>query len=175
MLNRFDERGCEKMENKRSGQIRLIICREGSQGQPSRAAELQEEDHIRFRMFEWPIISDRFESYPYVRTSSCILVTTYSLFFDFASTRWVVCIDPVTHNGCVLLPIDTEQPDYFMYWKNVNIMFCWPCIVTYQYSTNNEMHVLYSVYYELTASTRFEHYFHISRRLCVNKFGVLRA
>jgi hypothetical protein len=51
MLNRFEERGCEKMENKRSEPIRLIICSEGSQGHISRAAELQ-EDHIRFRMSE---------------------------------------------------------------------------------------------------------------------------
>jgi hypothetical protein len=30
------------------------------------------------------------------------------------------------------------------------------------------MHFLYSVYYELTASTCFEHYFLIFRRLCTN-------
>jgi hypothetical protein len=34
-----------------------------------------------------------------------------------------------------------------------HLMFCWPCIVIYQYSRTNRMHSLYSVYYELTGST----------------------
>jgi hypothetical protein len=75
MLNRPEESGCAKMENKWSGENRLIICREGSKGQISRAVVLK-EDHICLRMFELPNISDRFERYHYIMTSSCILVTT---------------------------------------------------------------------------------------------------
>jgi hypothetical protein len=37
----------------------------------------------------------------------------------------------------------------------INLMFCWSCIVVYQYSKTNDMHFLYSIYYELTASTCF--------------------
>jgi hypothetical protein len=48
------------------------------------------------------------------------------------------------------------------------LMFCWPCIIIYQYSKTNKMHFLYSVYYELTASTCFEHYLLIFRRCCIN-------
>jgi hypothetical protein len=47
-------------------------------------------------------------------------------------------------------------------------MFCWPCIIVYQYSRTNKMHFLYSIYYELTASTRFEHYLLTFRRFCIN-------
>jgi hypothetical protein len=75
MLNRLEESGCGKMENKRSRQNRQVICREGRQGQTSRALVLK-EDHICFRMFELPNISDRFERYHYIMTYSCILVTT---------------------------------------------------------------------------------------------------
>jgi hypothetical protein len=49
-----------------------------------------------------------------------------------------------------------------------NLIICWSCIVIYQYSRTNEMHFLYSVYYELTASTRFEHYLLILRRSGIN-------
>jgi hypothetical protein len=76
MLNRLEKHGCEKMENKRSGQNRLVICREGSHGQTSGAVVLKVEDHICFRMFELPNMSDRFERYPYIMTSFCVLVTT---------------------------------------------------------------------------------------------------
>jgi hypothetical protein len=47
-------------------------------------------------------------------------------------------------------------------------MFCWPCIIIYQYSRTNKMHFLCSVYYELTASTCFEHYLLTFRRRCIN-------
>jgi hypothetical protein len=47
-------------------------------------------------------------------------------------------------------------------------MSCWPCIVTYQYSRANKMYFLFSVYYELTASTCFVHNFLIIRRHCIN-------
>jgi hypothetical protein len=49
MLNRLEE----------SGWNRLVICREGSQDQTSRAVVLNEDDHVCFRMFELPNISDR--------------------------------------------------------------------------------------------------------------------
>jgi hypothetical protein len=52
--------------------------------------------------------------------------------------------------------------------QTINLMFCWPCIVVYQYSKTNEMQFLYSVYYELTASTYFEHYLLIFRRRCTS-------
>jgi hypothetical protein len=42
------------------------------------------------------------------------------------------------------------------------LMFCWTCIVVYQYSKTNHMNLLNSVYFELTASTCFEHYLLIS-------------
>jgi hypothetical protein len=76
MLNRLEESRCEKIKNMCSGQNRLVICREGSQDQTSGAVVLKEEDHICFRMFELPNMSDRFERYPYIMTSSCVLVTT---------------------------------------------------------------------------------------------------
>jgi hypothetical protein len=38
----------------------------------------------------------------------------------------------------------------------------------YQYSKTKKMHFLYSFYYELTASTCFEHYLLIFRRRCRN-------
>jgi hypothetical protein len=41
--------------------------------------------------------------------------------------------------------------------QDTNFMFCLPCTVIYQYSTTNKMHFLFSVYYELTASTCFGH------------------
>jgi uncharacterized membrane protein len=47
-------------------------------------------------------------------------------------------------------------------------MFCRPCIVVYQYSKTNEMHFLYSIYCELTASTCFQHYLLIFRRRYTN-------
>jgi hypothetical protein len=40
--------------------------------------------------------------------------------------------------------------------------------VNTQYSRTNKMHFLYSVYYELTAPTCFEHYLLIFRRCCIN-------
>jgi len=76
MLNRPEESGCEKLENKRSGENRLVICREGSKGQISWAVVLKEEDYICLLMFELPNISEIFERYPYIMTSSCILATT---------------------------------------------------------------------------------------------------
>jgi hypothetical protein len=36
-----------------------------------------------------------------------------------------------------------------------------------QYSWTNKMHFMYSVYYELTASTCFKHYLLIIRRRCI--------
>jgi hypothetical protein len=75
MLNRLEENGSENMEKRRSRQNRLVICREGNQGQTSRAVVVKEEDQICFRMFELPNISDRFERYPYIMNYSCILVT----------------------------------------------------------------------------------------------------
>jgi hypothetical protein len=47
-------------------------------------------------------------------------------------------------------------------------MFCLPCIVIYQYSRTNKTHLLYSVYYELTAPACCEHYLLIFRRRCIN-------
>jgi hypothetical protein len=47
-------------------------------------------------------------------------------------------------------------------------MFCWQCIVVYPYSKANGMQFLYSIYYELTASTSFEHYLLIFRRRFTN-------
>jgi hypothetical protein len=47
------------------------------------------------------------------------------------------------------------------------LMFCWLCIVIYQYSRTNKMHFLFSVYYELTTSTYFKHYLRITRRRCI--------
>jgi hypothetical protein len=55
-----------------------------------------------------------------------------------------------------------------------------PCIITWwtadfytalncQYRKTNEMHFLYSIYYELTTSTCFEHYLLNFRRRCTNK------
>jgi hypothetical protein len=41
-------------------------------------------------------------------------------------------------------------------------------IRAYQRSETNEMHCLYSVYYELTACTCFEHYWLMFRRRCTN-------
>jgi hypothetical protein len=41
-------------------------------------------------------------------------------------------------------------------------------ICTYQCSKTNETHSLYSIYYELTATTCFEHYLLIFRRCCTN-------
>jgi hypothetical protein len=38
----------------------------------------------------------------------------------------------------------------------------------HQFSKTNELQCLYSVYYELTASTCFEHYLVIFRRRCIN-------
>jgi len=58
MLNRLEESGCEKMENMRFGRNRLVICREEIQDQTSRAVVLNEEDHVCFRMFELPNISN---------------------------------------------------------------------------------------------------------------------
>jgi hypothetical protein len=40
--------------------------------------------------------------------------------------------------------------------------------VNNQYSRTNKMHILYSVYYELTASTCFKHYLLIFRRCYTN-------
>jgi hypothetical protein len=48
------------------------------------------------------------------------------------------------------------------------LVFCWPCVVVYQYCKTNEMHFLYSIYYELTACTCFWHYLLILRRRCTN-------
>jgi hypothetical protein len=53
-----------------------------------------------------------------------------------------------------------------IYW--LHLMFCWPCIAVYQYSKTNKMHFLYSVYYELMASTCFQHHLLIFRRCCTN-------
>jgi hypothetical protein len=47
-------------------------------------------------------------------------------------------------------------------------MFCWPFIVRIQYSRTNKMHLLFSVYYQLTACTRFEHYLLIIRGHCIH-------
>jgi hypothetical protein len=51
-------------------------------------------------------------------------------------------------------------------------MLCWPRIVVNQYSTTNEMHLWYSVYYELTASTCSEHYLLIFRRRYTNNWYI---
>jgi hypothetical protein len=45
-------------------------------------------------------------------------------------------------------------------------------LVIYQYSRTNKMHFLYSICYELTASTCVEHYLLISRRRCINNWSV---
>jgi hypothetical protein len=42
-----------------------------------------------------------------------------------------------------------------------------------QYCRNNKMHLLYSVYYELTACTCFEHYLLINRRNCIYKNWII--
>jgi hypothetical protein len=57
--------------------------------------------------------------------------------------------------------------------KYMNLMFCWPCIIIYQYSKTNEMHSLYSVYYELSASTCSQHYLLILRRRFYTTIGIL--
>jgi hypothetical protein len=48
------------------------------------------------------------------------------------------------------------------------LMFCWRCIVVYKYSKTNEIHFVYSVNYELTASTCFKHYLLIFRMCLTN-------
>jgi hypothetical protein len=48
----------------------------------------------------------------------------------------------------------------------LNVMLT--CIVVYRYIKTNDMHFLYSIYYELTASTCFEHYLLIFRMCCTN-------
>jgi hypothetical protein len=53
-------------------------------------------------------------------------------------------------------------------WMFITFMFCWLCIVIYQYSRTNEMHFLYSVYYGLKTSTCFKHYLFIFRKSCIN-------
>jgi hypothetical protein len=52
-------------------------------------------------------------------------------------------------------------------------MFCWPCIVIYQYSRSNKMHFLFSVCYELTASAGFERYLLIIRRRFIHSWYIL--
>jgi hypothetical protein len=47
---------------------------------------------------------------------------------------------------------------------NPDLVFCWPCIVIHQNSKTKDMYFLYSFYYELTASTYFEHYLFNFRR-----------
>jgi hypothetical protein len=47
-------------------------------------------------------------------------------------------------------------------------MFCWWCIVMFHYSKTNEIHFLYSSYYELMASTYFVHCLLIFWRSCMN-------
>jgi hypothetical protein len=56
---------------------------------------------------------------------------------------------------------NSDEGDYIL-------MLYGPCIVVYQYSKTNEMRFLYSIYYELIASTCFEHYLLIFRRRCTN-------
>jgi hypothetical protein len=51
---------------------------------------------------------------------------------------------------------------------NSNLMSFWLCVIIDQYSGTNEMHFLYSVYYELKAYACFEHYLLIFRRCCTN-------
>jgi hypothetical protein len=46
-------------------------------------------------------------------------------------------------------------------------MFCCPCIVIYQYSETNVMHYLFNLL-RIKASTYFEHYLLILRRLYTN-------
>jgi hypothetical protein len=50
----------------------------------------------------------------------------------------------------------------YIYW-----MFCWQCITVYQYNETNVIH-FYSVCYKLRASTCFEHYLLIFKRLFTN-------
>jgi hypothetical protein len=60
--------------------------------------------------------------------------------------------------------IDNSQ----VYKELLMLIYCWPCIVVHQYSKTNYMHLLYSIYYELTASTCFVDYLLIFRRRCRN-------
>jgi hypothetical protein len=45
-------------------------------------------------------------------------------------------------------------------------MFCWPCIIVYQYNETNVKH--FSIYWDSKASTCFEHYLLILRRRSTN-------
>jgi hypothetical protein len=56
------------------------------------------------------------------------------------------------------------------FYPCLNLMFCWLCIIVYQYSETSEMHFLYSVYYKLMACTCFECYLLIFRRCCTNNW-----
>jgi hypothetical protein len=55
----------------------------------------------------------------------------------------------------------------------ISILLCklhsfWTITTIFQHSNTNEMHFLYSIYYELTASTCYEHYLLIFRIRCTN-------
>jgi hypothetical protein len=51
-------------------------------------------------------------------------------------------------------------------WKK-NLMFCWPCIIVYQYNETNMMH-FWSNLLRIKASACFEHYLLTLRRCCTN-------
>jgi hypothetical protein len=65
-------------------------------------------------------------------------------------------------------PATPQQKKIKMNTLTGNLMFCWRCITVHQYSKTNKMHILYSVYYELTATTCFKHYLLIFGRHCTN-------
>jgi hypothetical protein len=53
-----------------------------------------------------------------------------------------------------------------------NIMFCWLCIIVYQYSETNVMHFLF--YLLRSDSTCLEHYFLILKRRCTKDCTKIR-
>jgi hypothetical protein len=68
---------------------------------------------------------------------------------------------------CCVLIVNAAASGHIVKHSGI-LMFCWPCMVVYQYNETNEMHCMYSIYYELATSTCFEHYVLIFRRRCTN-------
>jgi hypothetical protein len=74
-----------------------------------------------------------------------------------------------------MLRINCSDLSDYRYWAGnvtqvTNIMLCNNILIGFghQDSKTNEMQFLYSIYYELTASTCFEHYLLSIRRRCTN-------
>jgi hypothetical protein len=64
--------------------------------------------------------------------------------------------------------MNTDSNDFPINFAVLNILLTVHRNTVYQYSKTNEMQFLYSVYYELTTSTYFEHYLLIFRRRSTN-------